>query len=183
MFANSSNKKRKQTESGPGVVFQRQSAVQIAETRLQNAGRSMELLYEREKHRLAFHKANEDLQAHIASLPPESRKTVEILERDLHIGLANPLPIPASSENVPTRPRTVTIEEKKAPKTKEKTPTQKIKAQENKLKVQLMKEKKKEGGESSPENVAKLEKELLTLKLQRQALQPKQDNPEMENSQ
>jgi hypothetical protein len=126
----------------------------------------MSLLHEREKLRLAFHKANEDYQAHLAGLSHDQRKNAQLLEEQLHLGLQDPLPAPGS-EGLPRRPTTKPKEEPKPPR--EKTPAQKLKGQEQKLKTKILRLKKVEP--PNEEEIAKLEKELNLLKQRRLALQ------------
>lgn len=134
------------------------------EKRLQNASRSMELLYTREKHRLAFHKANEDLMGHIASLPASQRAIVENLEKELHIGLANPLPAPSFEEKVEVRP-TIVRENVPVPLSKEKTAVQKLRSKENSLKNKIRSEKKKPSPDEG--KISVWEKEMEEFKAHR----------------
>lgn len=166
------SKKRKLEESRRSYPV-RQSAISIAQVRLHNACRSMDLIRERESHRLAFHKANENLQAHIASLPPAQREIVETMEKELHIGLANPLRIPDEAEKLEVPKVGVPIDPKD-PVLKERTPAQVIRAKESVLKNKIRSEKKRETMRDEGK-IAKWEKELEIFKSQRAALKSSKD--------
>lgn len=168
--------KRARNSEDPQGFIQRESALSIAQKRLLVAGRTMNLLHEREKFRLAFHRANEDYQAHYAGLSPAAKEQARLLEQHLELGLATPTPVPAEVERVPTRPTTVVIEgtekekkeEKEEKKKKEKTKIQILKGRENRLKAKLKEEKKREKPEE--ERIWSLEDELRMLKEEREEL-------------